>query len=229
MVEPLVVVAPWWRVRRWDGTEKGAEPYIKVVDGVERTIGAPKQWEVIPLSAALATAYDTDAMMTGVRLAGEARMPLLTGKAVEREPCSTATTDILIFDVDPPKGATSEAFKAHAHEIVSDVAFDEDIGWWETMRGMRVIIWLDRPVSAAEYPRIWWGYRNWLLERKIVVDEGAKDFVHVFRLPSVYRDDQKHKGPLVGEWEMPGRQLPWIWGSPLKRLLARAPWEVCRH
>lgn len=197
---PLVVVAPWATVRRWDGAP--------IPEGTDR----PHSWPVMSLAAAVSATYDTDAMMVSYVIPGAERMPLLKLAAVKL-PDMEVSMSVLTFDVDPEKGERAAGFKERMRGIVEDLAFDEDIGWWETKRGYRVLVWLDRAITDLEsYNSVWRGYQDWFLQRNVAVDDRAKDFTRVMRLPNVVRDGKV----LQGDWELPTKALPWVVAPPPK-------------
>ena len=194
---PYVVVAPWPTVRRFDG-EDG--------DGV-------KEWRLVRLDEAIEKVYETDAMMVAYRPVEEGvdRMPLLKGVALKTIP---VLLDVLVYDVDPEKGEDVASFKSRVRGVLEALAFDEGIGWWETWRGYRVIVWLDTPLGVQDYKEVWQGWADWLFQHSIVVDDRAADLTRVMRLPQVHRQDQKANVVLRGEWYLPEERKGWLRGTP---------------
>lgn len=198
MREPLVAVLPRWKVKRWDG---GSD-----TDGVI-------MWPVKPLSEAVTTVYDHDAMIMPLILDAK-DVPALSGAALRvAKVAHEARVEVLIYDVDPPKGVDGSVFKEAIRAAVEDLAFDEDLGYWETMRGWRLVVWLERPVTVAEYPSVWQGWYDWLIEKGVTCDKGSGDIMHVFRPPNVKRMDDRYQGDLRGSWEAPGRPLALRFGE----------------
>ena len=157
---------------------------------------------VITIEDALTTHYSTGAMFVPYYLVGDE--PLEDCPRIKKDGIETLTAaglqvccDMIVVDVDPPKGADPITWRAEQKRLVSQFA-DGTFGGYDSRSGYHLLFPLREPVSPGGYEKLWLQLAAWLKERGVEADPATKDWTHLYRLPNVTRDGEQ----IRGEWDL---------------------------
>lgn len=163
-------------------------------------------FEVLPLEAALARRYDTDAHLVTYVLHDRA-----TGAPVRRQPRVNkggiawltaegldADCEVLFCDVDNPGHADwTAALRAELDRQLAELPVLATCGVYLTAHGYRLVQPLDEPVGVGEVERYIDAWLDELEAAGVAADTHCRDWTRHYRLPHVRRGGRETSSPIV--------------------------------
>ncbi len=168
------------RVRAWQGGGKKEDM---------------RQWESMPVGAAVKEAWETDRMMCQYGVGDGGLLPRL-GKAAaawiamggDDDGAELPTLQVLMFDLDCPGGAEStEPWIDEQLALLKGMGCGGMFSWYQTKHGMRLVGLPADPVSLLTANAYIEGWVEALLAAGLAVDEACKRWYRLYRAPGSVR------------------------------------------